>query len=354
MEVKQLKNVEIFESGVWNGKTFSDSDLDEIVTNYRNGVVTPYLSLDHDKKYTEKVKEKFGVNTLGIIENVRRAGTKLIADFKDVPKVIADVISGGLFANRSAEIWSKRVPYEGKIPNVLESVSFLIKDDPAVSTLSPVIETYRNAVDSKGLTGEVVEFFSDKKTRNNTKENVMDITNEEYQRLLKAENDLAALKSKSEQFSNELTKKESEIESFKKENEALKAAAKEHEAFKKSVEDDKAKAVKAEAEAFVDALKKSGKLLPKYEADELEAFMLAKADAEKFSRYKERWENAGKVIELGEYKSPDGSVNHAAMIEKFKSEKKIYSDPDEAEKAIDLVMKHKNVSYADASKELGL
>jgi len=132
-----LANVEILETGIWNGLKMTDEDLDEMVKNFNDKVIEPFLNLDHDDKFTDKVKQALKVVSLGFVSSLKREGSKLVADFKQVPLKVADLIKSGMLKKRSVEFFSKGFKINGKsFNNVLKAVSFFGADIPAVNSLS--------------------------------------------------------------------------------------------------------------------------------------------------------------------------------------------------------------------------
>jgi len=142
----EIKRLEIFGAGTWkpgNGQTvtISESDLDEIVSNFAalNGtnIVKPHLKLGH----TEAQKwfgQSVGIPTLGWINRVWREGKKLYADIANVPSALMDMIKNGHYHNVSAEVFPPGViEHEGKkYGSVLSAVAILGTEMPAVKDLA--------------------------------------------------------------------------------------------------------------------------------------------------------------------------------------------------------------------------
>jgi hypothetical protein len=141
MDTAEIKNVEILETGYWSGnkrQLVTLSDLDQMVDNFNKKVVEPFITIDHNDEYTDRVKNFLKVASLGWVSALRRQGEKLIADFKQVPAKIADLIKSGTLKKRSVEFYPKGSPYRtnGKTyENLLTAVTFFGADKPAVSSL---------------------------------------------------------------------------------------------------------------------------------------------------------------------------------------------------------------------------
>jgi hypothetical protein len=139
----KIKNVEIFATGEWNGNKFTDKDLDSIVESFGQGKVgfEPPLKLGHDDK--QKILQADGYPAAGWVASIRKVGEKLIADFKDVPKTIKELIEKKAYKTVSSEIYKDYTNKDGKkFPWVLKAVSLLGGDIPAVEGLKDIISLY--------------------------------------------------------------------------------------------------------------------------------------------------------------------------------------------------------------------
>jgi len=131
-----LKGVEIFAAGIWNGDPYTVKDLDSIVDAYGLMPRRPPLKLGHSE--TQKFfGQSDGAPALGWVDKLYRNGKKLLADFTKVPDVVANFIRGGNYDRVSAEIyWNFKLP-EGDtvLPRALKAVSLLGADMPAITSL---------------------------------------------------------------------------------------------------------------------------------------------------------------------------------------------------------------------------
>ena len=129
-----LKGVEIFAVGKWNGISFTESDLVAIASAFHelgDNMQVP-LKLGHNKE--QKVTD--GAPALGWARNIVFESGKLLADFIDVPDVMVDSIKKNLFKNVSIEL-DAGVQWKEKFFNyVLSGVAILGADIPAVNVLA--------------------------------------------------------------------------------------------------------------------------------------------------------------------------------------------------------------------------
>lgn len=146
METAEIKNVEILATGTWHGSRKADvtlKDLYEMVDNFDKKIVDPWITLDHNDEFSDKVKNALKVASLGWVSSLRISANKLIADFKEVPKKIAELIQSGTLKKRSVEYYPKDTPYRinGKdYRNLLTAVTFFGAAKPAVNALADDFE----------------------------------------------------------------------------------------------------------------------------------------------------------------------------------------------------------------------
>lgn len=134
-----LKDREIFAVGTWfasTGKIDVTSEmLDQVLESFNElnskvpGFAVP-IKLGHNKR--------IGEPAMGYATNVRRTGTKLLADFTDVPSEIVDAVTAKRYNSVSVELWPE-INYGGmKFNQVLGGVALLGAEWPAVKGLKPV------------------------------------------------------------------------------------------------------------------------------------------------------------------------------------------------------------------------
>ena len=125
-----IQGVEIFKAGTWNGDTYTIDDLDLMIDAFGKVGFRPPVKLGHTKDS--------GARAFGWVENLRRIGDKLIADFTNVPSKLLELIRARAFDAVSAEVgWN--MERNGKVfPRVLRAVALLGAAIPAVAGLRPV------------------------------------------------------------------------------------------------------------------------------------------------------------------------------------------------------------------------
>ena len=136
LDTFDLPSQEIFAAGSWNGDTYTDSDLESMAQAFRETAQTwgvpVKLSHDHPSH----------LPAVGWVENVRRVGSKLMADFRRVPKKIYDLIKAGGYRGKSAEIfWNVKVN-DKLYPYLLKAVAILGVDPKAVQSLDDLVALY--------------------------------------------------------------------------------------------------------------------------------------------------------------------------------------------------------------------
>lgn len=128
-----LRNVEIFATGEHNGDTYTEADLDEMVRAYNDVGFVPPLKSGH-------TKDTPGAPALGWVENLRRVGSKLVADFAALPKAVYEAIRNRRYDSVSAEIYFDFERGKKVFRRVLKAVALLGADIPAVPDLLPLHE----------------------------------------------------------------------------------------------------------------------------------------------------------------------------------------------------------------------
>jgi hypothetical protein len=131
-----LEGREIFAVGVHHGDKYTIEDLDEIADNFERlgELIKPPLKLGHNDEQEKEILRD-GQPALGWIENVRRMGEKLVADFKQLPATVYAAIMSGRYKRISPEIVYKIKSGDTTFKNVLWAVSLLGADVPAVKNL---------------------------------------------------------------------------------------------------------------------------------------------------------------------------------------------------------------------------
>lgn len=132
---------EIFAAGKHNGEPYTEKDLDDMVAAFSALDFVPALKQGH-------VKDETGLPALGYVVNLRRVGSKLIADFVDMPQEVYDAIKSKRFARVSAEVFHNF--HRGGITfrRVLKAVALLGVEIPAVHGLKPLHEFAADSFDA--------------------------------------------------------------------------------------------------------------------------------------------------------------------------------------------------------------
>lgn len=141
MDLKTKRGVEVFSAGVWNGDEYSIKDLDEMVRAFNDHPrQRPPLKLGHDDK--QVLLQRDGMPAAGWIGNLYRKGTKLIADFIDIPEKIYKLLERGAYKKVSAEVfWNAKIG-ENTYRRALAAVALLGADMPGVTNLDDIFEMY--------------------------------------------------------------------------------------------------------------------------------------------------------------------------------------------------------------------
>lgn len=130
---KSIQGAEIFATGEWNKRTFTEADLDGIVASFAAlglaGKVPLKFGHNDDQPLTD------GQPALGWVSRVWRDGGKLLADFTNLPTVVYDAIKQGLYKFVSVELLRNVKADTREIPWVLDAVALLGADQPAVGNL---------------------------------------------------------------------------------------------------------------------------------------------------------------------------------------------------------------------------
>lgn len=132
--MNELIGREIFAVGKWNGMDFTEADLDEIEKNFKQlkDVHKVPLKLGHN----DEQPLTDGQPAIGWVANVYRKGSKLLADFVDVPRTVYEAVKARLYRTVSVELLFD-VDHKGtKFGHVLDAVALLGADHPAVNTLT--------------------------------------------------------------------------------------------------------------------------------------------------------------------------------------------------------------------------
>lgn len=330
-DMHNVKDVEIFSTGLWNNKQITEADLDTIVESFSStkGVVRPFLKLGHDED--QKLLQSDGLPAAGWVENVRRVGSKLVADFVDIPKKIYQLIKNNAYRKVSCEIYNN-IQIDGKkYPKMLGAVALLGADLPGVMNLNDILSLYSAgdnfwSIEKFAADRGVVIIEEETDSQFTDKEgNIMPNEIDVYKvKLDQAEKDVEAAKSL-------VSQKDAEIEKYKKEADEA----------KKLVADAAQKAKLAEVDAFVSTLQ-SEKLCSKAMAPLVKA--LIAEDKEKYSVDSEEFSKFDLVKKILSSAKEASKVNFSETTKDEKAE----GDDKNLEAKIDKYMAEHKVEYGIA------
>lgn len=261
VEFGEINGVEIFRTGTWKGSrslTVTSSMLDEMVQAFSelsmkvSGYVPP-IKLGHTDAQ-RFLQQSNGAPALGWVAALRRVGDTVVADFKDVPSSLIDLIRKRLYNSVSIELMPK-VEYAGQtFKNVLSAVAVLGAELPAVKGLKELSASLFDATVSERVLLSEME----NKGPVMANENVAMFTQVQVDALVSA----AVTNAKAE-FGKA---QDATLVTVTKERDdakvALTAAQAETKVFKDKLATFASDAAKASIAAVVDQAVKEGKLLP--------------------------------------------------------------------------------------------
>jgi hypothetical protein len=131
-QLQTLTGVEIFQAGKWNGDDYTIEDLDRMVEAAQQVGFTPPLKAGHADE---------GQPALGWVENLRRVGSKLLADLVGLPARVYEAIRERRYDRVSAEIYWNLERNGKKFPRALKALALLGAQIPAVD-LKPLHELF--------------------------------------------------------------------------------------------------------------------------------------------------------------------------------------------------------------------
>jgi hypothetical protein len=191
-----LEGVEIFSTGTWNGDKYSNKDLDAMVDNFDETGFQPPLKLGHNEEQPEMLD---GAPALGYVDKIYTEGSKLLANFVNLPKKVYEAIKRGNYKRVSSEIYWNYKSNGKSLDRVLKAVALLGSEIPAVTNLESISGLYNKNADFK--------FYLEKEKE------IMEtvITNEVSVKEFKAlQNEIAKLKEEKAKTEEELNARKSQ------------------------------------------------------------------------------------------------------------------------------------------------
>jgi hypothetical protein len=160
---KNIEGVEIFATGKHRGSdvvTITDDDLTAMVNSFNElhsvGGFQPVLKLGHDD-----VQKFFGARkgapNLGFVEKIWKEGSKILANFSNVPDALFDLIKQRRFNSVSIEMFPKTEFNGTQFRNVLTAVALLGAELPAVKGLKDLAATLFTEEPDDPFQGEKIE-----------------------------------------------------------------------------------------------------------------------------------------------------------------------------------------------------
>jgi hypothetical protein len=201
-----IKDVEIFSVGTWNGDPYTEKDLEDMVESFKEigGDIKPYIKLGHNKK--QKMLQVDGMPAAGWIVNLKRKGEKLLADFSGIPKKIKELIEKKAYGRFSSEIYWNLNLKNKKHRRVLRAVALLGADTPAVSNLNDFINLY---IEDKNDYQEIKEYHTiEEKMTPEEQEKMYDLNSKVHNHEVKLKEYELELKSKNEEIAKLKEEKE--------------------------------------------------------------------------------------------------------------------------------------------------
>jgi len=151
-----IRRMEIFKTGKWNGHTFEEKDILEMEQNFKNleGDLRPKLKITHrDEQETLAGLSSYG-DVISIYTDRVGGRLKLFADVDDVPLKVAEWIRDGRFKERSIELLWRYVVDDKEYKKVITAVALLGHEIPAVAGMEPIkLQKEDNELNTKELVG---------------------------------------------------------------------------------------------------------------------------------------------------------------------------------------------------------
>lgn len=334
LETTDIPNVEVFAAGTWNGEDYSVADLDAMVEAFAatKDALKPYLKLGHKGKpgLTD------GLPALGWLGNVRRVGTKLVADFSRVPAKLGELIRAGAYRRVSAEVYWNITVEGKKWPYALKAVAILGGDTPAVSTLNDIMALYAGQLET------VKAYDNDAATRTHEYEPAKSEVMQMDEKMKELAGRLDAVEKKFTQAEETNKALTAENATLTKKLEAADKRAIDAEA---SVAEFRQKANEAEVSGAVDKLIADKKIVPA-QKESVFAVLMAAKQAPELKSYSKDGKGGAPLFETTLKAFSDGTAAGLPTEEESEMGKDATGDDLDAQ-AKDYAAKHK-VSYRDA------
>lgn len=219
-----IKGVEIFSAGTWNGDAYTVEDLNEMVRAFTENSVgaRPHLKIGHDprQKVAKELMQSDGMPALGWIEKLYVQGEKLVADFSDVPEKLFSLVQKKAYRKVSSEIFHNIKIGEKKYKKMLAAVALLGADSPGVMNLADIMASYKLGESYDKLSVYEIDFISESKEKPKQGEQMektaLEIKLELEKELVEKENaELKEFKAQAEKVKADADKELADLKEFK-------------------------------------------------------------------------------------------------------------------------------------------
>lgn len=220
----EIKGVEIFSVGTWNGNTFTREDLDKMAETFNKtkDQVRPFLKLGHDNK--QELLKQEGLPAAGWVGNMYRVDDKLLADFIDIPKKIYELIIKKAYRKVSIELFKGIEILKDKFDFMIGAIALLGAETPGVLNLNDILARYKiKHYDKLEMYSHECGLIEDrsinfKEGDNMTEKDLIDAKTE----IETLKKQLEAAQAEATNFKKDVDKKDQDLEQIKKDLESAK------------------------------------------------------------------------------------------------------------------------------------
>ena len=331
----RINDVEIFSAGTWNDDTYTIEDLYEMVRAFQETgrTIRPYLKLGHDPD--QKLVQKDGLPAAGWIDNLRVIGSKLIADFIDIPKKIFQMIENKSYRNVSAEILFNGEFNGETYGKALLGVALLGADTPAVSNLMDIVSWYALKYEKARAYSKKLDFSMEGDKMADEKEFIK----LDYE-LKDEKKRTASLQIKLDEITKNL---ETSLASFKNQEATVKELTDIKSKYETQEKELREQIVTGERETFISNLEKKNLI-----SVAMRPFVLALLEDKKEYKVKEKQFNRNELIEEVLKLHSATNVN---LDENSDRGQETTGNEDEQDVAIRKIAADRKISYKEAYKE---
>lgn len=139
---KKIQGVHIFSAGTWNDDPYTEDDLEGMVTafNETKESIRPALKLGHDND--QKILQNSGLPAAGWVDRIYRIGSRLYADFTDIPTKVYEALEKKAYRRVSSEVYIGVKILDKSYQYVIGAVALLGPEVPGVMNLSDILAQY--------------------------------------------------------------------------------------------------------------------------------------------------------------------------------------------------------------------